>query len=318
MTILKCPLCKNGDLLLNIDKYSCNSCKKSFDIENGIPKMFVNDYNYTSNVRDFYEKTPFPKYNDIDNIVELQKKANKTIFASNLNEQLDTGIKVLEAGCGTGQMSIFLSLKNREVYATDMSISSLELGKEFADKFSVNNVHFYQMNIFNPIFKNNSFDVLISNGVLHHTHDPYKAFQSLLPLVKSEGLIIIGLYHKYSRIWTDIRRNLFKISEKLVFLDEVLRDEFISQEKKDSWFNDQYKNDYESKHTILEVMEWFNKNNCQVLNVLPNLISKKDNNSLFYPRKYNSKTEIILNEYLMTFNNIKEGGFFTIIGKKNS
>ena len=315
--ILQCPFCHNTDFTRNNDFCKCNNCLEKFTIENNIVQMFTEDNAYTNDVKSFYEETPFPKYNDIDTIQRLIKRAEEGNFVFNLNEQLESGINILEAGCGTGQMSIYLSLNNRNVYATDMSLSSLKLASEFSNKHHINNISFYQMNIFNPIFKNESFDVLISNGVLHHTHDTYEAFKSLLPLVKKDGYIIIGLYHKYGRIWTDIRRHIFNLTgNKFRFLDEVYRDKNISDEKKESWFNDQYKHKHERKHTILEVMKWFENNNCQVLNVLPNPTFSETNNSLFYPRKYNTY-EVFINELLMTFSNTKEGGFFTIIGKKN-
>ena len=33
-------------------------------------------------------------------------------------------------------------------------------------------VHFAQMNLFKPVFQESSFDLVICNGVLHHTSDP--------------------------------------------------------------------------------------------------------------------------------------------------
>lgn len=312
--ILKCPSCA-GSLRLEKLNYHCQSCSSEYSIENGIPKLFLDDADFTREVKDFYETTPFPKYNDIDDIGSLIKRANQGVFAKRLNEQLEEGTRILEAGCGTGQLSIYLSLKNREVYATDMSIPSLEIAKEFASNQKIDNVNFFQMNIFNPIFENNSFDVLISNGVLHHTHDAHKAFLSLLPLVKKDGLIIIGLYHKYGRIWTDVRRKLFNVSDKFLFLDEVLSNPNLSEEKRLSWHNDQYKHNHETKHEIVEVMDWFEDNNCQVLNVLPNPTFEQQSSSLFFPRMFD-RNSVKWKERLMTLTNTKEGGFFTMIGKK--
>ena len=52
------------------------------------------------------------------------------------------------------------------------------------------------MNLFKPCFQENTFDVVISNGCLHHTSNPKKAFSSISKLAKSGGYIVIGLYHK--------------------------------------------------------------------------------------------------------------------------
>ena len=52
------------------------------------------------------------------------------------------------------------------------------------------------MNLFRPVFKAETFDVVICSGVLHHTSDPLTGFQSISKLVKKGGYIIIGLYNK--------------------------------------------------------------------------------------------------------------------------
>ena len=55
------------------------------------------------------------------------------------------------------------------------------------------------MNLFRPALKNDFFDVVISNGVLHHTNDCRAAFGTINKLVKPGGYLIVGLYHWYSR-----------------------------------------------------------------------------------------------------------------------
>ena len=47
--------------------------------------------------------------------------------------------KVLEVGCGTGQLSLFLSRYKREIYSVDLSIGSLELGERFRKKNNIEN-----------------------------------------------------------------------------------------------------------------------------------------------------------------------------------
>jgi ubiquinone/menaquinone biosynthesis C-methylase UbiE len=45
------------------------------------------------------------------------------------------------------------------------------------------------MNLFRPPFRDNSVDFLFCNGVLHHTGDARKGFETLLRKVKSGGHI---------------------------------------------------------------------------------------------------------------------------------
>ena len=118
------------------------------------------------------------------------------------------------------------------------------------------------MNLFRPCFKPESFDLVISNGVLHHTSDPYLAFKSISNLVKPNGYIIIGLYHKYGRLYTNVRQKLIQnFGEGFKFLDKRTTDTKISKEKRYAWLRDQYKNPHETSHTLNEVKGWFEKHN---------------------------------------------------------
>ena len=104
--------------------------------------------------------------------------------------------KVLEVGCGTGQLSLFLSRYQRKIFSIDLAIKSLELGENFRKKNQIENVFFLRMNVFNLLFINEFFDVIISNGVLHHTENPKLAFLELTKHLKKGGHIVIGLYHR--------------------------------------------------------------------------------------------------------------------------
>ena len=88
------------------------------------------------------------------------------------------------------------------------------------------------MNIFNLCFKSNFFDIIISNGVLHHTHNPELAFKQLVQVLKKDGLIIIGLYHKYGRLVTRIRQKLISIfGDKMMILDPRFKRSYVSDKK---------------------------------------------------------------------------------------
>ena len=77
------------------------------------------------------------------------------------------------------------------------------------------------MSLFNLFFKKEFFDVIISNGVLHHTENPKLAFMELTKYLKKDGYVIIGLYHRYGRIFTKIRQFLIKVfGDSFKFLDK--------------------------------------------------------------------------------------------------
>ena len=325
LDILMCPAC-GGDLKTAGDAIKCTQCPNSYRIEDGIPLLFwPNEWDsskkdVTDIVKSFYEKTPFPNYEDTEDVGSLVQKARKGIFARLLNEQIPFNAKVLEVGCGTGQLSNFLGVSQRFVYGTDICLNSLKLGQQFKENNNIERVRLYQMNLFRPIFKEESFSVVICNGVLHHTGDPFAGFRSISRLVKKGGYILIGLYNKYGRITTDIRRVIFRITNNAFkFLDPRLRDKSIGDVRKLTWFLDQYKNPHESKHTIGEVLKWFDQTGFEFVNSIPKAqlsekFSEKENLFESSPRG-NWFDHFIAQSHLISTGN-KEGGFFLMIGRK--
>ena len=61
------------------------------------------------------------------------------------------GGRVLEVGCGTGQMSNYLAATTpSHVYASDLTPASLRLGVNFARENGIEGITFMQMNLFRP------------------------------------------------------------------------------------------------------------------------------------------------------------------------
>ena len=51
----------------------------------------------------------FPNYDDFETYSSLYDKGINNLFTKRLDEELGYGTKILELGCGTGQLSLFLS-----------------------------------------------------------------------------------------------------------------------------------------------------------------------------------------------------------------
>lgn len=323
--IFICPVCRKEIEIID-DNIKCLNCHKIYKIENGISLLFVpNNWDnetedVTETIKSFYEKTPFPNYEDSENIGSLIQKAKRGIFARLLDEQIPFNSKVLEVGCGTGQLSNFLGIAHRYIFGTDICLNSLKLGQNFKIKNGLERVGFYQMNLFKPIFRKESFHIVICNGVLHHTSDPFLGFQSISGLVKKEGYIIIGLYNKYGRFITDIRRLIFNLfGDSFRFLDPRLRKKDIGGLRKSTWFMDQYKNPHESKHNIGEVLKWFDQTGFEFVNSVPKIkpfTSFSAQEKLFKPNPRGNWLDHFLVQFKLLFTGSREGGFFLIIGRK--
>lgn len=329
-----CPM--TGELLdIQNDGWLVSSSGRRYAVIDGIPMLFVEEdgssldgpvealdraASVTQAVQNFYKAAPFPNYNSFDSIASFVKRADAGIFARLLRQQIPPNSNVLEIGCGTAQLSNYLAATTTtRAYAVDMTMASLRLGRDFALRNRVEGISFIQANLFMPPFKAQSMDILISNGVLHHTSDTKKAFMSISRLVKPGGYIIIGLYNRIGRLRTDIRRGLVKaFGERMLFLDPHLRKD-LSPEKRRAWINDQYYHPKERKHSISEVMQWFDEAGFSFVSSIPKIVGEfKNNESLFEPQDPGTPSDRIAAEIGMLFSGLGgEGGLFICVGRRN-
>jgi SAM-dependent methyltransferase len=291
----------------------------------GIPNLFApNDASFTGDVTElvkaFYEETPFPNYDGFDSRESLAVKARRGVFAELLDRQLPDGALVLEAGCGTGQLSNFLGMSwRRKVIAGDLCMNSLRLAKGFADRYDIRNVAFLQFNLFRPPFLDNSFDVVISNGVLHHTGNCEAGFKSILAKLKPGGHIVVGLYNGLGRLPTLWKRAAFRtFGPKLYFLDPRLRDWSREPARIKAWFMDQYRHPHETRHSMDEVLGWFERYGIDFVNGIPHLDGSafNDDERLFEPHAPGSKAARLMTQLGLLAAGGKDGGLFIMIGRK--
>ncbi len=323
--LMCCPGC-GGNLSPISGGFACvNNCRL-FHVVDDIPRFFWPNAwdsgkdDVTERMKSFYEETPFPNYDDCDTVARLMEKARRGLFAKLLDEQIPFGTRIIECGCGTGQLTNFLSVANRTVFGTDMCLNSLRLAHDFKKKNGLDRAHFYQMNIFQTCFKPGNFDLVISNGVLHHTSDPFLAFRSIARLVRPKGYILIGLYHKYGRLITDFRRFLFNLTnDRWKFLDRHAVDRKISAAKRRSWFMDQYKNPHESKHTVGEVLGWLKDTGFTFVRTIPQTVpfaALDEGDELFRPDRLGNRLERFMADIERIFRGQREGGLFIVIARK--
>ncbi len=271
-------------------------------------------------VRAFYEGCSFPGYEELETPFDLAQKARRGVYAALLDENLPLGVRILDAGCGTGQLAIFLSIIQRNVIGIDFSYGSLRKAQAFKARFDLANVSFVQMDLFHLGLKEESFDYVFSNGVLHHTADAYAAFQNLCRLVKPGGYITIGLYNTYGRLLLNVRRWIFNLTNaRLKRLDSIMRQQETGEEKKRIWFMDQYAHPHEDTFTVDEVLDWFRNHKIEYINSIPKIrlsdqFQPKDR--LFEPHDPGSRLDHLLCQLGWIFTKGKEGGFYITIGRK--
>lgn len=108
--------------------------------------------------------------------------------------------KVLEIGCGPGIDSVQFASAGADVWGVDLSSKAIELCRShlilrgFQDKAK----QFFVGNAENLDFKDRSFDVVYSHGVLHHTVDTTRSIEEVRRVLKPNGEAIIMLYNRWS------------------------------------------------------------------------------------------------------------------------
>jgi carbamoyltransferase len=322
--LMSSPCC-GQDTEVGQKELVCRGCGRAFAIEDDIPRMFYPHDMYddpddvTETVKAFYEETPFPNYDEHDTLRSLIERSRRGIYARKLDESIPYNSDVLEVGCGTGQLSNFLGISCRRVVGADLCGNSLLLGERFRKQHSIARVRFVQMNLFRPAMRKEAFDVVICNGVLHHTKDPFGGFQGLVPLVKPGGYMVVGLYNRYGRLMTDARRTFFRLTGgRGRWLDPYLRTS-MSGDKHQAWFADQYRHPHESKHTVGEVMRWFDETGLDFVRAIPSPAFGHDAlnvESLFRSGPAGSGLSRLITQLRTVVTGNKEGGFFIMIGRK--
>jgi 2-polyprenyl-3-methyl-5-hydroxy-6-metoxy-1,4-benzoquinol methylase len=206
-----------------------------------------------------------------------------------------------------------MTLNNNHALGVDLSTASLGLAVEHKVRNKVDRAGFVQMNIFELAIKDESFDVVISSGVLHHTKDARRAFASIVKKAKPGGIVVVGLYNWFARVPTWVRSKLVGVVGNRV--DYVVRNRIRDPRKAEIWIKDQYYNPHETWHSIDEVMDWFRENNIEYLNCYPPILGN-DVAGMFDASDPGSKIARVLTQLSWLTTIAVEGALFELIGRK--
>jgi SAM-dependent methyltransferase len=184
------------------------------------------------------------------------------------------GLKILDAGCGTGEKSVILANLGAEVTAVDINENQIKHAKNCASKYNLD-IEFIQESILN-LDLNKKFDAILCSGVLHHTPNPKLGFSKLCKHLKPKGHMLVGLYNKYSRIHYRVLRALVRpafSNDPERVMDFVLNSPyaFALRGAPVSTLYDRYAVPYESYHSLCEVRKMFASHGISVDKISPDV-----------------------------------------------
>jgi SAM-dependent methyltransferase/uncharacterized protein YbaR (Trm112 family) len=106
------------------------------------------------------------------------------------------GKRIFDAGCGHGE--VFRSLLDIRVdlFGMDLSFSVDAIKKMVEDRQGdiAAGYHLVQGNLHSIPFRQDAFDYIFCDGVLHHTPDTFKGFQCITGTLKDSGKCFIMVY----------------------------------------------------------------------------------------------------------------------------
>jgi len=96
--------------------------------------------------------------------------------------------KILDVGCGTGNVLLQLAGEGRELYGADISENMVRVARE---KLGTN-ASIAVANVEKLPFDSTFFDILICNASFHHYPSPEKALAEMNRVLKPNGQLVIG------------------------------------------------------------------------------------------------------------------------------
>lgn len=194
--VLRCPECGERfeleDAVLESEeiktgKLICQGCTSKYPVVNFIPR-FVGDDNYA---RGFGFQWNRHARTQIDKFNGTTITADRFYESTAWSRDDLAGKKIIEAGCGAGRFTQVMLDAGLEVFSVDYSNA--------VDACLNNhglhpNLHIIQGDICRLPFAKSGFDRVFCMGVLQHTPNVKRSFESLVEQIRPGGCIAVDVY----------------------------------------------------------------------------------------------------------------------------
>lgn len=234
----------------------------------------------TDIIEEFYSNYPYPNVHYFD-AKRAQTYAQPLLHAAGLKMEDLAGKKILDAGCGTGEIAISMATHATHVNACDVSQPSLARARENARRVSVNNIHFFHADMM-QLPAQPKYDLVTSFGVLHHTRHAKKGFSILSKRTRKSGMMVVGFYHAWGGIQQRVEKGIARIlggknpEEILEWLSRTKKRKFGESEK--AYWADRLANPREEYFRIGDIAQWFDENGFELVGIQGHKPAWKVNN----------------------------------------
>lgn len=181
----------------------CSACAAQYPVVRGVPR-FVGTDAYSAS---FGRQWNWFRTVQLDSMNGSRESERALYAATGWKEDRYAGATVLDAGVGAGRFTERAARKGAQVFGVDLSAA---IDAAYANIGRLENVHLAQADIFAMPFRDGTFDLAYSIGVLHHTPDPRAAFDRVARTVRDGGSLAVYLYDRHgpNHLFTDFWRRL--------------------------------------------------------------------------------------------------------------
>lgn len=167
--------------------------------------MSDTNHNLKERVRAFWQANPCGvKFADAEpgsrlfyELVEAHRYTKEWHIPSAADFAGTRGLKVLEVGCGLGTDGAQFAKADADYTGVDLTDAAVELARKRFELFDLPG-KFQTADAENLDFADESFDLVYSHGVLHHTPDTAGAIREIHRVLRPRGRAIVMLYHRNS------------------------------------------------------------------------------------------------------------------------
>ena len=184
---LKCGSKLDGD---SIGGFVCQTCKRSYPYVNGIAR-FVDAQHYAASFGFQWHRYARTQ---LDNDV-VRESENHFRQRTGFRPEDLKGRLVLDVGCGMGRFAEVATRWGARVVGIDLSAAAEVAARNLSERDFVA----FQADVFELPFAPESFDIIYSIGVLHHTPDCERAVKVLPQYLKPGGSLAVWLYSGYNK-----------------------------------------------------------------------------------------------------------------------
>jgi ubiquinone/menaquinone biosynthesis C-methylase UbiE len=168
-------------------------------------RMSESSNNLKERVRAFWQKNPCgTKFTDAEmgtrlfyERVEEHRYAKEWHIPAAADFVGAKGLKVLEIGCGLGTDGAQFAKAGAIYTGVDLTDAAVELARKRFELFNLPGT-FRTADAENLDFADESFDLVYSHGVLHHTPDTVRAVREAHRVLRPGGRAVVMLYHRDS------------------------------------------------------------------------------------------------------------------------